>query len=465
MIVYNSLTRKREIFKPLKEGTILMYLCGPTVYDVGHIGHARAAVSFDIIRRYLLYRGNKVTFVSNYTDIDDKIIKRAKELAITESELAGKIIPEYERDYGALKILPPDISPKATEYIDEMTVLVEKLLDRGFAYVTEDGVYFEVKKFKDYGNLSGQKLEELFEGARVAVDEKKKNPEDFALWKKEKKGEPSWDGPQGMRGRPGWHIECSAMSAKLLGETFDIHAGGKDLIFPHHEDEIAQSEAANGKPFARYWLHNGHVEINKEKMAKSLGNFVTIKDVLASYHPAVLRYFLLSTHYRMPINYNPELLEQAKASLTRLQDFWRAVSRMADNARPGPRSDSRVRSLLRKLEHDFTAAMDDDFEISEALAALFEFIREINSLGKSDSLLPEEYAAVLQILRDFDQVLAVIKPEAALLNQDVETLIAERNEARENKDFKRADEIRNELEKQGILLEDTSGGTIWKRSL
>ncbi len=469
MMIYNSLTRKKETFTPGEKDAVSFYLCGPTVYDVGHLGHARAAVSFDVIRRFLIYKGFQVKFVSNYTDVDDKIIRRAKELGISEKELAAKIIPEYEKDYGTLKILPSDITPRATEYIPEMVKLVSALIDKGYAYATEDGVYFEVQKFKDYGKLSGQKPEELLEGARIAVDEKKKNPEDFALWKKEKPGEPSWEGPEiegrKMRGRPGWHIECSAMTMKLLGETFDIHGGGKDLIFPHHEDEIAQSEAATGKPFARYWMHNGHVEINKEKMSKSLGNFFTIKEVLAKYNPSVVRYFLLSTHYRLPINYAPKLLEQAKASLSRLQDFWSTVKRMAGNAIPGFRFHSRVRPLLQKLEHDFTATMDDDFEISETLAAIFEFVRVINGFIKTGEALPEDLASILEVFKKFDSVLAVMEPLDTLVDSEIEALIKERDQARASKDFKRSDEIRIELQKRGILLEDSASGTRWKRAL
>lgn len=441
-----------------------MYVCGPTVYDVGHLGHARAAVSFDIIRRYFLYKNFKVIFVSNITDVDDKMIKRAAELKITETELAAKIIPEYEKDYSALHVLPPDHQPRATEYIPKMTVLIERLMKQGAAYQTQDGIYFEVSKYKKYGELSHQKLEELRAGSRIAVDEKKKNPEDFVLWKAAKPGEPKWKGPLGMAGRPGWHIECSAMSMDLLGETFDIHGGGIDLQFPHHEDERAQSEMATGKIFAKYWLHNGHIKVNKEKMSKSLGNFFTIKEILSKYHPLVVRYFLLSTHYRMPIDFSDDLLEQAKASLSRLKDCYAAVTRIANADDHDPNLFD-IENFISQARNDFQKAMDDDFEISGALAALFDFVSEINRRIKTDKLSCFQARKVLQFFHELDSVLAVMKDEQNELSDDTEHLIELRNEARRAKDFKRADEIRKQLKTRGIELEDTKGGTVWKKSL
>lgn len=462
MKIFNTLTKKKEIFKSLEAGKIGMYLCGPTVYDKGHLGHARSAVAFDVIRKYFRYRGFSVKFVSNFTDIDDKMIKRAAERGITVPALADSIIPLYERDYGRLGIEKPDVSPKATEFMPKMKELIEVLLAKKIAYRTSDGIYFSVRKFKGYGKLSHQNLDELLAGARVDINEEKQAPEDFALWKKEKPGEPSWDGPLGMRGRPGWHIECSAMSASLLGETFDIHAGGQDLIFPHHEDEIAQSEAVSGKQFARYWMHNGFIRVNDEKMSKSLGNFFTIEDVLKQYDPAVVRYFLLSTHYRMPIDFSDPLLESAKASLMRLRDFVRAVSRKHEIQRDVEKKKS---SIAKSAKAAFEKAMDNDFEISDALGALFEFVKEMNVRMAGRALTAAEVLEITNFLRGIDSFLGVLFEEESGLDRDIEKMIEFRNEARAKRDFTRADEIRKQLKAKGIELEDTSEGTVWKRSL
>lgn len=462
MKIFDTLSQKKKLFKPQKE--IGMYVCGPTVYDVGHLGHARAAVAFDVIRRYFLYKGFPVKFVSNITDVDDKIIRRAAEKGIAEDELVAQIIPEYEKDYGALRVMPPTVQPRATAYIPQMVALTEHLVQKGAAYTTEDGVYFEVKKYKKYGELSGQRLSELRAGARIAVDEKKKNPEDFALWKAAKPGEPAWEGPLGMRGRPGWHIECSAMSADILGETFDIHGGGIDLKFPHHEDERAQSEMATGKTFARFWLHNGHIQINKEKMSKSLGNFFTIKDILAKWNPLVVRYFLLSTHYRMPIEFSEDLLEQAKASLSRLKDCYGAVSRIS-KIRDHDSNDIEIGSFVRQAQRSFEEAMDDDFEISRALAALFDLVAEVNRQIQDGGFSSMEAKKVLAFFNEIDAVFGVLMDKEEVLSAEVPRLIAERNAARTAQNFSRADEIRKELEKKGILLEDLPSGTVWKRSL
>ncbi|MBI4995207.1 cysteine--tRNA ligase [Candidatus Peregrinibacteria bacterium] len=464
MKIFNTLSRKKEVFKPLKKGEIKMYVCGPTVYDVGHLGHARAAVSFDLIRRYFLYKGFCVTFVSNITDVDDKIIKRAAEKGITEKELAQSIIPEYEKDYAALNVLPSDFRPLATQYIGHMVALVEKLLKKGIAYKTEDGIYFEVSRAKNYGKLSNQRLKDLQAGARIAVDEKKKASLDFALWKAAKQGEPSWPGPNGMEGRPGWHIECSAMSMDLLGETFDIHGGGIDLQFPHHECEIAQSEIATGKTFARYWMHNGHIKINNEKMSKSLGNFFTIKEILAAYHPSVVRYFLISTHYRMPIDFSNDLLEQAKNSLERLKDGFRNIYRFMQQKAEKP-SNIGVAKKIGSIREEFISAMDDDFEISRSLAVAFEFINQINIWLQNRDINFEQAKIIVAFLREMDFVFGVIEDKEQAVSQDVEKLIGERNEARKNRNFARADQIRKELEKQGILLEDSASGTVWKKAL
>ncbi|OGJ52574.1 cysteine--tRNA ligase, partial [Candidatus Peregrinibacteria bacterium RIFOXYC2_FULL_41_22] len=317
--VKNTLSGKKEEFKPIKDNHVGMYVCGPTVYDFGHLGHGRSAVVFDIIRKYLKYKGYDVTYVSNYTDIDDKMINRANKEGITVKQLAEKIIPEYQEDYGQLKIDKPDTQPKATQYIPQMIELIKKLIEKGYAYELEDGVYYEVEKFAHYGKLSGQNQDELKAGARIEKDDKKRHPHDFVLWKKAKPDEPSWPSPWG-EGRPGWHIECSAMSMDLLGETFDIHGGGMDLIFPHHEDEIAQSEAATGKSYVKYWLHNGFITINNEKMSKSLGNFFTLKEIFAKYNPNTVRYMIIGTHYRSPINFSHELLDQSENALSRIKD-------------------------------------------------------------------------------------------------------------------------------------------------
>lgn len=460
MKIYSTLSQKKETFKPVKKDCVGIYVCGPTVYDVGHLGHARSVVSFDVIRRYFIYKGYKVMFVSNITDVDDKIIKRSASLGISENELAEKVIPEYQKDYGLLGVIPPDFSPRATQYIPKMVDLIEKLVQKGFAYATDDGVYFDVPKYAHYGELSHQKLDELQAGARVAVDEKKKNPSDFALWKKEKPGEPAWDGPGGMRGRPGWHIECSAMSLDLLGGPFDIHGGGIDLQFPHHEGERAQNEAVTGHVCVKYWLHNGHIRVNSEKMSKSLGNFFTIKEILAKYNPVVVRYFLLSTHYRMPIEFSNDLLEQAKNSLSRLHDFMRRLN----NCSGLSEGEISIGKILKNIEKKFDSAMDNDFEIAEALAAIFELVKEINALLDANKLNSADVKATVELMAKFDSVLAVLAVKDGV-DAEVEKLIAERNSARKNKDFKRADEIRQNLLKKGIELEDSKDGTIWKKML
>lgn len=461
MKIYNSLTGKKEDFKPIKKNEVSMYVCGPTVYDIGHLGHARAAVSFDVVRRYFLYKGWKVAFVSNITDVDDKMIKRASEEGITEAGLAAKIIPEYERDYAALKVMPPDHQPRATEYIPKMVALVERLIEKGAAYKTRNGIYFEVSKFSEYGKLSGKKVEELQAGARIEIDKNKKNPADFALWKAAKKGEPEWNGPAGMRGRPGWHIECSAMSMDLLGETFDIHGGGIDLIFPHHEDEVAQSETATGRKFANYWMHNGHVRVNQEKMAKSLGNFTTIKEILKRFSPLVVRYFLLSVHYRMPIDFSDDLLEQAKYSLERLHDFMRRLQNAKQDV---AKSSAKLPELIKAAQEKFEKALDDDFEISQALAAIFELMKETNILFDRGELGANDAALLKSVMMNFDNVLAVLETEDEL-DAEIKRKIEERNEARRSKDFKKADEIRQQLKSRGIELEDTKKGTLWKKML
>lgn len=489
MRIYSSLTRTKEDFKPKEEGKVSMYVCGPTVYDVAHLGHARAAVAFDLIRRYFMYKGFEVTFVSNVTDVDDKIIARASKEGVSENELAERIIPEYAKDYGALGSLPLGVGkspseivfdakcqPRCTQYIKEMVALVEHLVKTGHAYATDDGVYFRISSFKNYGVLSGQNVEELQSGARVEVDDKKESSLDFALWKRQKPGEPAWDGPLGIEGRPGWHIECSAMSGSLFGTSFDIHGGGIDLIFPHHEDELTQSmaalseddlatlKAAGRRGFAQYWMHNGHVQVNKEKMSKSLGNFFTIKDMLSKWHPAVLRYFLISTHYRLPIEFSDALLEQAKNSLERLRDCVRNFDEYVKNA-PENGDNSSFEVTLSQSEKGFEDAMDDDLEISKALAAVFELVSAVNSGVKEKSLSKELCSRAQKLFRKIDSVLGVMYEESTQVDTEVDALIAKRNEARKNRDFATSDAIRKELDSKGIVLEDTPNGTTWKKKL
>ncbi len=481
MKIYNSLTRTNEQLKPLNEGKISMYVCGPTVYDVGHLGHARAAVAFDMIRRYFLYKGFDVTFVSNITDVDDKIIARAAKEGITEIDLVERIIPEYAKDYGALGVLPPTHQPRCTQYIAQMVTMIEKLVSLGNAYTTKDGVYFRVSKLKNYGQLSGQNIEELRSGARIEVDEEKENPLDFAVWKAQKQGEEtaSWSGPCGIKGRPGWHIECSAMSGSIFGDVFDIHGGGIDLIFPHHEDEVAQSlgsmsddrlnelEAEGRRGFAQYWMHNGHVRINKEKMSKSLGNFFTIKDMLVKWNPAVLRYLLLSTHYRLPIEFSDALLYQAKNGLERFRDAARNLKLFIESA--GLQGSLGFDNALLSAQKGFEKAMDDDFEISRAYSALFEFINFINSgvrSGVKENVLSKEQAqCAMDFLKKVDSVLGFIFEESVSLDDDINALISKRNEARKNRDFATSDAIRIELDEKGIVLEDTPNGVVWRKKL
>ncbi len=458
--IFNTKSGKKEDFIPLKELEIKMYLCGPTVYDIAHLGHGRSAVSFDIIRKYFIYRGYKMTFVSNYTDIDDKMINRANEEGITVPELADKIIPEYESDYGALGIMPADIQPKATEHIDEMIDIIKKLEEAGCIYVLDDGVYFDIKKFPTYGKLSGQKLEELQMGARVAVKESKKNPYDFVLWKFKKEGEPFWPSPWGD-GRPGWHIECSAMSFAHLGKTFDLHGGGLDLTFPHHECEVAQSEAAFGEDtFAKYWIHNGFINVDNEKMSKSLGNFFTLKDIFKKYDPQVVRYMILQTHYRNPISFSDSLLDNAKAALSRLHDFIRNLKNIS---KEGQLSDE-IKKEVKISQEKFEDSMDDDFDTSGAMGAVFELVKSVNIMHSKDSLNKSDVEHVFKYLEKIDEVLAVIFFKEENIDADIEKLIKEREEARKNKDFSRADEIRDDLLAKGIVLDDTAGGTVWKKA-
>jgi cysteinyl-tRNA synthetase len=481
--VYNTLSGKKEEFIPLEPDKVKMYVCGVTVYDHCHIGHARANVVFDMIFRYLKYAGYDVTYVRNYTDIDDKIINRANRDNIPWNEVSERFIVEFDKDMAALGLELPTHQPKATEHIPEIIGIVQQLIDKGHAYAVDGDVYFRVATFADYLKLSGRNMDDMQAGARVEVDERKENPMDFALWKGAKPGEPAWDSPWGP-GRPGWHIECSAMSMKFLGETFDIHGGGKDLVFPHHENEIAQSEAANGREFVKYWLHNGFVNINSEKMSKSLGNFFTIKEVLKQYDAEVLRFFLLSSHYRSPIDFCDQNLTEAEAGLERIYKGLAEIDRvLAFREEPVGELGDRGRELEEKvagLRERFREAMDDDFNTALAIAGVFDLTRVINraiaDFPKPDMHLRELLTQARQTVGDIATVLGIftsrpteylerIKSRKAegleLSAEEIEGLIAERSVARTEKNFKRSDEIRDYLLIRNIELKDSSQGTTW----
>ena len=455
--IHNSLTGRKEPFEPLEPGQVRIYVCGMTVYDYCHLGHARALVVFDAVVRYLRWLGYQVTYVRNITDIDDKIIQRAAENGEPMEQLTERFIQAMHEDCEALGVAPPDHEPRATERLSGMIDLIQRLLDRGHAYVADNGdVYFSVASFPDYGKLSGRRVEELRAGARIEPGEAKVDAVDFVLWKAAKEGEPAWPSPWG-EGRPGWHIECSAMSRELLGTPFDIHGGGLDLQFPHHENEIAQSECACGQPFVRYWMHNGHVRINDEKMAKSLGNFFTVRDILGEHPAEVVRLFLLSSHYRSPLNYTLDALEEASGGLERLYTALRGLP----EAEPSGAAQARER---------FREAMDDDFNTREALAVLFELARAVNRRRESGDTA--EAAALAAELRELGGVLGLLQqdPEAFLRGgagddeaAEIEALIEQRAQARRAKDFAEADRIRDELHARGILLEDTPEGTKWRR--
>ena len=462
--IYNSLSKHKEPFQPIEPGKVRMYVCGMTVYDYCHLGHARAIVVFDMVVRYLRASGFEVTYVRNITDIDDKIIRRAQEAGESIDELTGRFITAMREDAAALGALPPDGEPRATQSIDGIVAMVQRLIERGFAYCAANGdVYYAVSRFADYGKLSGERLEDLRSGARIEPDEDKHDPVDFVLWKAAKPGEPSWASPWGQ-GRPGWHIECSAMSTKCLGDHFDIHGGGMDLKFPHHENEIAQSEAATGHPYVNYWMHNGHVRIDDEKMSKSLGNFLTVREILTHYRAEEVRYFLLSSHYRSPLNYSDDALANARAASERLYIALRGL--------PAAAADEQGAEFAQR----FAAAMDDDFNTPLALAALFDLAREINRCRDHDGLA--QAAALGALLRRLGGVLGLLQedPEAYLqggvqgagetggLSADrIEALIAERTAARKARDFAAADRIRDQLQAGGIIIEDAAGGTSWRR--
>ncbi|WP_240377846.1 cysteine--tRNA ligase [Bacillus piscicola] len=460
--LYNSLTRKKEKLVPLQEGKIKMYVCGPTVYNNIHIGNARPAIVFDMVRRYLVFRGYEVFFVSNFTDVDDKIIKAARELEEEVPKVAERFIEAYFQDTEALGVKKADLHPRVTETMPEIIEFIRLLVEKGYAYEAAGDVYFKTKSFKEYGKLSSQSIHELQAGARVEVGDKKKDPLDFALWKEAKNGEISWDSPWG-KGRPGWHIECSAMVKKYLGDTIDIHAGGQDLTFPHHENEIAQSEALNDQPMAKYWMHNGYIQINNEKMSKSLGNFVLVRDLINKHRPEVVRFFMLQAHYRSPLNFDEELLESAKNSLERIQSTTDNVKyRWENSADHGSEGDwiEKIRSYKKK----FIAEMDDDFNSANGISVLFDLVKEANRYLQEKQSARTVLQFFIDTIREIGSVLDIaVETVEEVMDTEVENLIQERIEARKNRDFARADEIRDSLKAQGIILEDTPQGTRWKR--
>lgn len=460
MKIYNTLTRKKEDFKPIQAGKALIYVCGPTVYNYIHIGNSRPMIVYDTLRRYLLYIGYDVKFVSNFTDIDDKIINRAKEENIPFTDITKKYIDAYLEDsYGLNLFESHTIHPKATECINEMIEFVKVLEEKGIAYNVDGNVYFDITKAKDYGKLSKKNIDDLRAGARIDISDEKKNPLDFALWKKRKdESEPAWESPWGM-GRPGWHLECSVMAKKFLGDTIDIHAGGEDLQFPHHENEIAQSECCNGKVFANYWMHNGMINIDNVKMSKSKGNFFTIKDIQKEYDLEVIRLWILSTHYRNPLNFSREVMEQTKNGLERMYNGKEHLERLLEICEEKEDEDI---SKLVELKKEFLGCMDDDLNTADAISKVYELIRYTNTFDENTDL--KVVKGAVKLLSDFTSVLGLLyKEEDDNLDEKVEKLIKEREEARKNKDFKRADEIRDALKEMNIELKDTRNGVIWKR--
>jgi cysteinyl-tRNA synthetase len=460
MKIYNTLTRKKEEFVPIDKNEIKIYVCGPTVYNYFHIGNARPFVVFDTLRKYLEYRGYRVKFVQNFTDVDDKIINKAREEGVSAGEVSEKYIEEYYKDAKALNVAKASVHPKVTENMNEIMSFVQGLIDKGYAYEVDGDVYFSTRKFKGYGKLSKQNIEDLESGARIEVGEKKQDPLDFALWKAQKtEDELAWKSPWGM-GRPGWHIECSVMSTKYLGETIDIHAGGQDLTFPHHENEIAQTEAQTGKQFANYWMHNGYITIDNEKMSKSKGNFFTVRDILSDYDGEVMRFFLLSGHYRNPINFSRELMDQAKNGLLRMQNAKNNLKHLIGNS-SGNLTEAEKQNFdgLLKYKDKFIAAMDDDLNTADAVSAVFELVKDINTTTKDGAT--REYAEkCLSLLDELTGVLGLLreKEEEGGIGDEIQKLVDERQEARKGKNFARADEIRDILKARGITLEDTPQG-------
>ena len=463
--IYNTLTRKKEEFVPITEGEVKMYVCGPTVYNFFHIGNARTFLVFDTVRRYFEYRGYKVRFIQNFTDIDDKMIKKANEEGVTVKDIADKYIKEYYTDADKLNLKRATVNPRATEHMDEIISFIKDLVDKGYAYEVDGDVYFETRKFKGYGKLSHQSIDDLEAGARIDVDERKKDPMDFALWKTQKVGEPAWKSPWGM-GRPGWHIECSTMASSLLGETIDIHGGGADLIFPHHENEIAQSEARSGKQFSRYWMHAAYLNINNQKMSKSLNNFFTTREILEKYDADVVRLFMLSGHYRNPINFSLELMEQAKSGIERMKNSLTNLKYIVENGedREFTSEEKEISLRLNAYKDKFIEVMDDDFNTADGISVIFDLIRDANTNINEAS--PKKLAQdAVELIYDLLSPLGILQnADEDELGGKIEKMIEDRQRAREEKNFKESDRIRDELKAMGIILEDTAKGVRWKRA-
>ncbi|MEM2500733.1 MAG: cysteine--tRNA ligase [Candidatus Bathyarchaeia archaeon] len=469
--VFNTLGMRKEEFVPLREGEVRIYVCGPTVYDFIHIGNARAFVVADVVRRYLEYRGFKVTLVCNITDVDDKIIRKAQETNLSIQQISEMYSDAYFEDIAALNVKKPDINPRATQHISDMIIAIQRLIEKGYAYEVDGDVYFDVSKFKDYGKLSGNKMEALEAGARIEVNPKKRNPADFALWKARKDGEPGWHSPWGW-GRPGWHIECSTMAMKYLGETLDIHMGGKDLIFPHHENEIAQAEALTDKPFVRYWLHNEWLTVNGQKMSKSLGNFITVRDALKMYSPQVLRFFLISAHYRSPLDFNSESIEAAKANVEKILSAVERLLSMAEKDERGLEEETLL-SQVREAKKKFNEAMDDDFNTPLAIAAVFEIIKAINTYVSQNNAIErstkrEVYETIKTLVEDVLGIKIRFKVgesaerQVAIVKGLMDLILEVRQEMRRRKEWKISDEIRDRLQRMGFIIEDTPKETRWR---
>ncbi|REJ07046.1 cysteine--tRNA ligase [Halobacillus trueperi] len=461
--IYNTLTRKKEPFQPLEEGKVKMYVCGPTVYNYIHIGNARPAIVFDTVRRYFEYRGYDVHYVLNFTDVDDKLIKAANEMGEGVTDIANRFITAYKEDVGALGVKEAVDHPRVTENMDEIISFIQGLIDKGFAYEAGGDVYFRTRSFDQYGKLSHQSIDELRSGSRIEVGDKKEDPLDFTLWKDAKEGEITWDSPWGS-GRPGWHIECSAMAKKYLGETIDIHAGGQDLTFPHHENEIAQSEAHNGESFARYWMHNGYINIDNEKMSKSLGNFILAHDLVKKHDPQVIRFFMLSVQYRHPINFSDELLKGAKSSFDRIKNAYENIQHRKESTMSLEDDQGEWLDKVAGFKEQFIKEMDDDFNTANAISVLFDLTKAANLYLQEDQTHEKVLTAFQELFEELTGVLGIqLQAQEELLDEEVDALIEERKQARKNRDFARADQIRDELKDRNIILEDTSQGTRWKR--
>ena len=466
MELYNTLTRKKEKFVPICDGEVKIYSCGPTVYNYIHVGNARPLCVFDVLRKYFEYLGYKVTFVQNFTDVDDKIIKKAIEENSDFVTVSQKYIEEYEKDAEGLNIKKATFHPKATENISEIIKIINDLIDKGYAYSLKNGdVYFRTRKFNEYGKLSHQTVDDLLSGARIQVDETKEDPLDFALWKSVKPGEPYWDSPWG-KGRPGWHIECSAMAGKYLGKTIDIHCGGQDLIFPHHENEIAQSECCNGVRFANYWIHNGYININSQKMSKSLGNFFTVREISEKYGYEPIRYLMISSHYRNPINFSEDIIIQCKASLERLHTFKKNLEFAFQNCLQEENNSKKISNKLDEYRKKFENFMNDDLNTAEALSVIFEFVRYINAdVLSQETYSKGEISKILQFFNEITGVLGIVyeekNTEKNITEEEIKKLLDERSQARKQRNWKRADEIRDELKSKNVIIEDTPKGTMY----